>query len=339
MLGTVKGGAEVFFEKLAIEFHKAGIKQTLVIQDNTEREARLRAAGCDVRALPLRGWRKHFARLKIASVIREVDANLVMGWMSRGVAAVPNVQGVVRLARVGGYYKPKYFRRLDNIIVNAPQLIDHLEKGGCQRNKIELIPNFTNSLQINPKTTDTNFNIEPGNRVLASIGRLHEVKGHDLAIRMLTKIPDTHLLIAGRGLQREPLMQLAKQIGVSDRVTFLGWYDTMGDVYRATDVIVYPTRSEPFGNIVLEAWREHVPIVASNIEGPAWLIDHEVHGLLCEKDNLDDFANAVQRLLDQPKLREKLTIEGNRKLEKEFSTQAIVSKYIQFFTSCLKNRS
>ena len=78
-----------------------------------------------------------------------------------------------------------------------------------------------------------------------------------------------------------------------------------------------------------------MPIVSSNIEGPAWLIDHNVHGLLCEKDDLNGFVSAVQRLLDQPLLREKLTLAGSDKLEKEFSTKAIISKYYQFFTSCL----
>jgi len=339
MLGTVKGGAEVFFEKLAIEFQQAGIKQTLVIQENTEREGRLRAAGCDVRALPLRGWRKHFARMKVASVVKDVNANLVIGWMSRGVAAVPTMKGVACLARVGGYYKPKYFKRLDHVVVNAPQLIDHLEKGGCKRSNILLIPNFTNSLQVSTTENAASFNIKPGHRVLASIGRLHEVKGHDLAIKIIKKIPDTHLLIAGQGLQREPLMTLAKELGVSDRVTFIGWHNTMGDVYRVTDVVVYPTRSEPFGNIVLEAWRERVPIVSSDIEGPAWLIDHEIHGLLCKKDDLNGFVTAVQRLLDQPLLRGRLIEAGSEKLEKEFSTEAIVSQYHQFFTSCLRNGS
>ncbi len=337
MLGTIKGGAEVFFEKLAIEFQKAGIKQTLIIQENTEREGRLRAAGCDVRALPLRGWRKHFARLQVARVVRDVNANIIMGWMSRGVAAIPKMNGVACVARVGGYYKPKYFRRLDRVVVNAPQLIDHLEKGGCKRSNMVLIPNFTNSLLSSTTENTTSFNIKSGHRVLASIGRLHEVKGHDLAVRIIAEIPDTHLLIVGQGLQHEPLIHLAKRLGVSHRVSFLGWYDTMGDVYQATDVVVYPTRSEPFGNIVLEAWRERVPIVASNIEGPAWLIDHEVHGLLCEKDDLTGFVNAVQRLLDQPRLRAKLTHEGSEKLEKYFSTDAIVSTYLEFFDSCLKN--
>jgi glycosyltransferase involved in cell wall biosynthesis len=105
----------------------------------------------------------------------------------------------------------------------------------------------------------------------------------------------------------------------------------MGEVFTAADIILFPTRSEPFGNVVVEAWREHVPIISSDIEGPAWLIDDGVNGLLCEADNDDMFEAAVRQLMDSPALMKNLADEGHRKLETAFSTDAVVQAYQQLF--------
>lgn len=334
MLASGDGGAETFFEKLAIAFEKRGIRQTLVIQPHETREVKLRAAGCDVRVVRLNGWRKHLARWQIARMVRETNSNIVLGWMSRGAAAVPDLQGVAKLARVGGYYKGKYFRRFDKVVVNAPQLMGHLEAGGVSREKLQLIPNFAEALSERAYDVDETrqqFGIGADHFVAASIGRLHQVKGHDLAIRMVQRIPQLYLLIAGEGSERDALHQLAEELGVKERVHFLGWHREMGEVFSAADIILFPTRSEPFGNVVVEAWRERVPIISSDIEGPAWLIDDGVNGLLCEVDNDDLFERAVRRLMDSPVLMSELAGEGYGKLEASFSTDAVVQAYQQLF--------
>jgi len=342
MLASGDGGAETFFEKLAIAFQQRGIRQVLVIQPHKAREQKLRDAGCDVRVVRLNGWRKHFSRWAIARIIRETDSNITMGWMSRGADAVPNIKGLAKLVRVGGYYKSKYFLRFDKVVVNAPQLIDHLVAGGVLREKTQLIPNFSDALPHSQSDTQAirqQFEISQHYFIAASIGRLHRVKGHDLAIRVAARIPWLYLLIAGEGSERAELTQLAESLGVADRVRFLGWHRKMGEVFSAADVILFPTRSEPFGNVVVEAWREEVPIITSDIEGPAWLIDHEVNGLLCEKDNEAMFEAAVRKLKESPELAEQLIKNGRQKLDTSFSADCVVQAYQQLFQELLDTQS
>ncbi|MEZ5536107.1 MAG: glycosyltransferase [Thiolinea sp.] len=342
MLASGNGGAETFFEKLAVAFQRAGIQQTLVIQPHAAREEKLRALGCDVRVIPSKGWRKHIARWQVARVVRETGSNIVLGWMSRGAAAVPHMRGVVKLARVGGYYKGKYFRRFDRVVVNAPQLIDYLAEAGVARDKLELIPNFADSLAMcdnSAAVVPELFGAGESHFVAASIGRLHKVKGHDVAIRLVARIPQLYLLIAGEGSERAALEALAVELGVAGRVRFLGWYREMGRVFAAADVILFPTRSEPFGNVVVEAWRERVPIISSDIEGPGWLIDHQINGLLCGKDNINEFEQALRQLMDSAELRGQLVAEGYKKLEQSFSTEAVVAAYRQLFADSLKEVS
>lgn len=342
MLASGDGGAETFFEKLAIAFQQRGIRQVLVIQPHKAREQKLRDAGCDVRVVRLNGWRKHFSRWAIARIIRETDSNIAMGWMSRGADAIPNIKGLAKLVRVGGYYKSKYFLRFDKVVVNAPQLIDHLVAGGVLREKTQLIPNFSDALPHSQSDTQAirqQFEISQHYFVAASIGRLHRVKGHDLAIRVAARIPWLYLLIAGEGSERAELTQLAESLGVVDRVRFLGWHRKMGEVFSTADVILFPTRSEPFGNVVVEAWREEVPIITSDIEGPAWLIDHEVNGLLCEKDNEAMFEAAVRKLKKSPKLTEQLIKNGRKKLDTSFSADCVVQAYQQLFQELLDTQS
>jgi len=151
MLGAGDGGAETFFEKLAIAFQRTGLKQTLVIQPHPLREKRLREAGCDVRLIDVTSWRKWLAPMRIRRIIRETNGNVSMGWMTRGSEALPRMRSVARLSRIGGYYKSWMFRGFDRVIVNAPQLIGHMEVQRLPREKIQLMPNFTDPLHSIPR--------------------------------------------------------------------------------------------------------------------------------------------------------------------------------------------
>ncbi|MDP0490488.1 MAG: glycosyltransferase [Verrucomicrobiota bacterium JB023] len=339
MLAYGDGGAETFFEKLAIEFQKAGLEQTLIIQAHPEREARLTEAGCEVRVINARGWRKHFAKPMVGRICREVGAKVALAWMSRGAAAVPKMKGLARVARVGGYYRGKYFTGYDAVVGNAPGVIEWLEKQGVSKENLRLIPNFSEDLneKSQGKLADQ-LNLPSGAPVAASVGRLKGVKGHDISIRVAAAIPELHLLIAGGGPKEEELRTLAKELGVEQRVHFLGWCREMGEVYRLADVVLFPTRSEPFGNVIVEAWRQRVPIVTSNLEGPAWLVDEGETGLLCEKNDVEAFTDAVKRVLADGELANRLVANGGRVLEERFSTEAIVAAYQKLFSELTGGR-
>ena len=99
--------------------------------------------------------------------------------------------------------------------------------------------------------------------LLLALGRLHENKGFDTLIRALALLPDHHLWLAGEGPLEESLRRLARETGVEERVRLLGWRADTAALYAACDAFVCPSRHEPFGNIIVEAWAQRVPVVAT----------------------------------------------------------------------------
>ncbi len=111
------------------------------------------------------------------------------------------------------------------------------------------------------------YGIDPDVPLLVSTGRLSDQKALDRAIRALPLIPDAHLALAGGGPNEAQLRSLAKNLGVADRVHFLGYLSRqhVADLLGAADVFVFPTVWETFGLAPVEAAMTGVPVVASDL--------------------------------------------------------------------------
>ena len=144
------------------------------------------------------------------------------------------------------------------------------------------------------------------------MGRLHENKAHDVSLQALAQLPDAWLWIAGVGPLEAKLKGMAEALGVADRVRFLGWRTDASALYRTADVCVFPSRYEPLGNVVIQAWAHGLPVVAAESQGPKALIRDGEDGLLVPVDDADALAAGVRRLLAEPMLRARLAAAGAR---------------------------
>lgn len=335
MLAPGDGGAETFFEKLAIAFQRAGIQQRLVICRHAARRERLEAAGCEVFEIPAQGWRKWLAKSAVLKLAKEFQPTAQLAWMSRAAGALSRLPNCLNLARLGGYYPLKYYRNCDFLVGNTPGVLEYLEAAGWPKDKMGLISNFGSIPDDLVTTTRESMRATLGLSnevpVVLTLGRLHQNKAQDTLIRALPKIPNAVLLLAGGGALGEELEALAKAKGVDDRVHFLGWRRDISALFSAADVCTFPSRAEPLGNVVLEAWAHSVPIAAAASEGPRWLIEDGVNGLLFRIDDVDACAEATQRLLQDEALREQCIQAGREKLDASFSEAAIIARFQQLF--------
>jgi glycosyltransferase involved in cell wall biosynthesis len=167
--------------------------------------------------------------------------------------------------------------------------------------------------------------------LLLAMGRLHEVKAHDVSLTALVQVPEAYLWIAGAGPQETRLKSMATALGVESRVRFLGWRTDASALYQAADICVFPSRYEPLGNTVIQAWAHGLPVVAAASQGPAALIEDGEDGLLVPVDDADALAGAVRRLLDEPMLRIRLVQQGSERVEAEFSEAAVVAQWRELF--------
>lgn len=133
---------------------------------------------------------------------------------------------------------------------------------------------------------------------LLSVGYLIPRKAHHLIIEALPLMPDTRLLIAGEGPERERLTKLARELGVADRVTMLGArpQTELRNYYGAVDALVLASSREGWANVLLEAMACGTPVVASNVWGTPEVVALPAAGVLMEERTARGVAQAVERL-------------------------------------------
>jgi glycosyltransferase involved in cell wall biosynthesis len=337
MAGGEAGGAESFFVRLALAFRRVGVEQRLVMRPNQPRQDSLAAAGLAPVVAP-------FGRLDLSTariIGREIAAfrpDIVLSWMSRASRAAGRARGrpgTVRIGRLGGYYALKYYAACDHLIGNTPAIVEYVVREGWPPERAHFMPNFVDAAAAQPIDRAT-LATPPGAPVLLALGRLHRNKAFDVLLRALPEVPAAHLWLAGDGELRDGLVRLARHLGVADRVAFLGWRDDAAALMAAADVLVCPSRVEPFGNVVVEAWAHGLPVVAAAAAGPAWLIDHERTGLLVAREDAAALAAALRRILADRALGERLAAAGRVAHAEQFSERVVVARYLGLFERALE---
>ena len=336
MAGAVHGGAETFFERLACAFAARGLDQSVAIRSHAERRARLERAGVTVTELPFGGWLDRQTVPALADLSDALAPDIVMTWMNRATRAYARARAraacrPLHVARLGGYYDLKYYRGCDYLIGNTPDIVAYLEAGGWPAARARYLPNFVDAEPAPAVARDSLDTPDDATLVLA-MGRLHQNKAFDVLIDALVDLPGHWLWLAGVGPLEAALRQQAGTAGVLDRVRFLGWRDDIPALLAAADIFVCPSRHEPLGNVVIEAWAHGVPAVACRAQGPSQLIEDEENGLLVPIDDARALVESVRRA-GETEVARNLIAAGTAAYRRDFSQQTVVDAYLEFFAS------
>lgn len=333
MAGAEVGGAEAFFVRLAIAFADANIEQRVIIRRDSARARALRNGGVEALELPFGGRMDFRTRPALQREIERYKPDIVLSWMSRASWATPKSprpDGYKLIARLGGYYDLKYYRHCDYLIGNTQEIVEHIAGQGFDRDRIVYLPNFVNPPKL-PAISRIGFDTPLDAPLLLAMGRLHENKAFDVLLHALAKLPEAWLWIAGEGVEAAKLSKLATELGVADRVRFLGWRNDSDALLQACDIFVCPSRQEPLGNIVLEAWAAGKPVVAAAAAGPVSLIGDDEAGLIVPVDDPDGLAAGIRALIADPANAARLAVEGHRRFEESYTEKAVVAQYQRFF--------
>lgn len=329
MAGATHGGAEAFFCRLVPALSRAGVDQRAVIRANPKRAAALCAAGVDTVQMAFGGLLDVSTRLRLKREIGRFRPTIVMSWMNRATRSCPRGQ-FFHIGRLGGYYDLKYYRRCDHLIANTRDIERYLVESGVAADRVHYVPNFVAEAPAKAAPRDA-FETPDDARVVLAMGRLHPNKAFDVLLDALAEVPDAVLWLAGEGPERPRLDRQARQLGLASRVRFLGWRDDVSSLLRAADVFVCPSRHEPLGNVVLEAWAQAVPVVAAASQGPGSLIRHRHDGLLVALDDSKALAEAIREVLSAPGLAAALAGRGRAAYEAEFTEAKVVGCFIALF--------
>lgn len=193
-----------------------------------------------------------------------------------------------------------------------------------------------------PSSTD--LREENEEHTILSVGRLTWRKGYKYLIEampnVLSEYPNAKLLLVGEGDQRMPLVQHARKLGIENSVLFLGKVsaERLHSLYHEADVYVQPSLYEPLGITILEAMSMRKPVVASRVGGIPELITNGVEGLLVEPGNSLQLARAIANILADSSCRRRFASNARKRVEKEFTWEAIAKKTFEFYTSLLNDR-
>jgi glycosyltransferase involved in cell wall biosynthesis len=332
--GAPMGGAEAFFERLALAQARAGEAVLAVIRTDAARAARLAAGGLAPVQLPFGGPFDLRTGPALRAALARFRPDVVVSWANRA----SRFAGRLRrrgapwplAGRMGGYYDLKYYRGCDAVLGNTEHIRDWIITRGWPAARAHYVPNFAADLE---GAMPAPLPAPPGARRLLALGRLHPNKGFDILLRALALLPEAHLSLAGEGPERPALEAMARELGLGPRLAFLGWRQDAGALLAACEVFVCPSRHEPLGNVVLEAWSAARPIVATAAEGPAALIRPGETGLLVPKEDPAALAAAIRGLLAEPARAAALAAAGRAEFAAHHAEAPVLARWRAFLTA------
>jgi glycosyltransferase involved in cell wall biosynthesis len=185
-----------------------------------------------------------------------------------------------------------------------------------------LIPNgiplekFSRQSNHNINLLKERFEIPQNDLVVGSVGRLESRKGYSFLLRavpqLLERFSNISIVIAGDGEQTQGLIDLSRQLNISERVRFIGYLKDVSLLLPLFDVFVIPSLSEGQSLALLEALASGCPVVSTSAGGLGEMLEHEKTALLVSPGDTNQLANAILTLLANPKLRQHLSISGQK---------------------------
>jgi glycosyltransferase involved in cell wall biosynthesis len=166
---------------------------------------------------------------------------------------------------------------------------------------------------------------------LLSVGRIVHQKGLDLAMHALGGLKDLNWewRIVGDGPHMQVLQSLAEELGIADRVFFLGW-QSRGQViekYKQSNVFLFPSRHEGMPNAILEAMASGLPVVATCIAGNEELVTDGKTGHLVPAEDVESLQAALKKILNDSALRQQMGEASRRRVEENYSWESTAQQY------------
>lgn len=174
-----------------------------------------------------------------------------------------------------------------------------------------------------------------GNKVIVFIGRFSKEKGVDILVEAYDELYLTNkkisLIMIGEGEEEESLTDYCSENNLP--VQFLIPKINIFDYYNIADVIVLPSRVDPFPYVMLEAGLMNKPFIGSNVDGISELIKHGVNGLLFESENVGELINSIQMVLEDQELAKRISQNFNNDIITNYSLEKVIHEYIAFYKS------
>ena len=186
------------------------------------------------------------------------------------------------------------------------------------------------------------------NFTVGTIGHLAPIKGHDIFIRaaeiVLKTRPEIKFVIVGEdkssdGKNRREIENLIAELNLQKNIELVGWQKDIRPYLQNFDLFVSAARQEPFGLVMIEAMVSGIPVIASNSEGAAEIIENDKSGVLFPLEDVKSLARTILDLADRPNHRNTLSLNGQKRVRENFSLETMTKKTEEFYLNVLKSYS
>jgi len=205
---------------------------------------------------------------------------------------------------------------------------------------IEVIPNFVDTDRFSPGEHDCSRNIfaNPDQKIIMHMSNYRKVKNAPHVVEIFNiiqkKIP-SKLLLVGDGPDTGNVMNLARELNLSEKVIFLGNQDRVHNVLPLADLFLLPSANESFGLAALEALSCGVPVVGSIVGGLPELVKDDVNGYLCPIGDINGMAEKSIEILSDKALHRRLSTTGRQLVLERYKINEIIDRYLKFYETVL----
>lgn len=241
---------------------------------------------------------------------------------------------IVRQKFLRAAYAPfleRILARVDTIIATSPNYVSTSRVLARRRDKCVVVPLGIDPAPFMDDSPSSPLGVEwaTGKTKLLFVGKLRYYKGVDYLIRAMVDLPDSRLLVVGVGPKGREWENLARVLGIGQRVEFVGEVADadLPSFYRACDIFVLPCseRSEAFGVVQLEAMAAGKPIISCDVgTGVAWVNQDQVTGLVVPPRDSPALAGAIKRLASDKEMAARMGAAARKRVCEEFSVEKMV---------------
>jgi glycosyltransferase involved in cell wall biosynthesis len=301
-LGGIEQASIDYCEAIKAQGHKV----TAVIHPDAKVRKGLEPLGVNIINVKNLGSWDIFAKAYLKKIFKQVKPDAIIVHGNRAISLTKSVAKALSIPIIGvtHNYKIKRLVGLDAIFAITDDLRAKMIAAGQAENTIYRIPNMIRVAPLPP------FAPRKNPVVIGTMGRFVQKKGFDVFIRAIAKLHSGGIaikaVIGGGGEEESALKELTNQLGLNDIIEFSGWVTDKEKFFRDIDIFCLPSKHEPFGIILLEAFMSGKPVVAAASEGPSEIAHDGIDALMVPVGDRDAMAAAIIQLVNDAALGERL---------------------------------
>jgi len=340
VLGDATGGRWQVVCDYSRVLRQRGHAVLMLLSENHRPDLNRIPTGVRVEFIYNHGHYDYLAAWSAARRLRGFAPHLAIAHCSRSVALLKRaVRGTAPVVAVSHSNKVRRLLPADAYLpltLHIEQSIKRAGKASFQK-PCFVVPNMI-SVEVSPLSP-----VRHRHRPLriGALGRFDKVKGFDVYVEALGLLRahgvPFEAVLGGSGIERQRLIGQARQLSLTDRLSFPGWIDQVDRFFADIDILVVPARSDAFGLTPLQAAAAGVPLLLSTASGHCEMFQDKIEALFCEVGEPHSTVEQLTRLMADPELADCLRQAAYRRTVRDYSTTAVSDKLLYAIEIINKN--